>query len=178
MTGKTTRPKTVSEVADMHASNIAAHQAQKAEVSKCAKAIHSLGGEQAIWDALEAGATVLELCARLGVSTSALDRWVQRGGDARREAYARSRTRGAQSMAEETIAIADAATPADVQVAKLRIDARWRMASKTDAAQFGDRQVPLVNIDLGSLALDALRLRSVDKPVHGLDDTRENPDED
>lgn len=81
-------------------------------------------------------------------------------------------------MAEETIAIADAATPADVQVAKLRIDARWRMASKTDAAQFGDRQVPLVNIDLGSLALDALRLRSVDKPVHGLDDMRENPDED
>ena len=71
-------------------------------------------------------------------------------------------------MAEETIAIADAATPQDVQVAKLRIDTRWRMAAKTDAEQFGDRQAPLINIDLGSMALDALRLREVVKPVHGL----------
>ena len=55
-------------------------------------------------------------------------------------------------------------------MAKLRIDTRWRMAAKTDAEQFGDRQTPLVNIDLGSLALDALRLREVVKPVHGLVD--------
>jgi transposase-like protein len=165
-----THAQTVSEVADRNANSIAQHQALKAEVSKCSKAIHGLGGEQAVWDALGGGMTVLALCDRLGVSASAMDRWVQRGGEARREAYARSRTRGAQSLAEETIAISDAATPQDVQVAKLRIDTRWRMAAKTDAEQFGDRQTPLVNIDLGSLALDALRLREVVKPVHGLAD--------
>ena len=163
-----THAQTVSEVADRNANSIAQHHALKAEVSKCSKAIHGLGGEQAVWDALGGGMTVYALAERLGVSISAIDRWVQRGGEARRDSYARSRTRGAQSLAEETIAIADAATPQDVQVAKLRIDTRWRMAAKTDAEQFGDRQTPLVNIDLGSLALDALRLREVVKPVHGI----------
>jgi len=75
-------------------------------------------------------------------------------------AYARARVRAGQSLAEQTIDIADAATPQEAQVAKLRVDTRRWLASKL-SEEFSDKQQPLVNIDLGSLALDALRKRTV-----------------
>jgi hypothetical protein len=75
-------------------------------------------------------------------------------------AYARARTRAAQSLAEQTIDIADAATIQEVQLAKLRCDRRAWLASKL-SEEFSDKQAPLVNIDLGSMALDALRKRSI-----------------
>jgi hypothetical protein len=46
-------------------------------------------------------------------------------------------------------------------VAKLRVDTRRWLASKMNE-EYGDKQQPLVNIDLGSMALDALRKRSLD----------------
>jgi len=47
------------------------------------------------------------------------------------------------------------------QVAKLRVDTRRWLASKQAPDEYGDKQQPLVNIDLGSMALDALRKRSI-----------------
>ena len=82
-------------------------------------------------------------------------------------AYARARTRSAQSLAEQTIDIADTATIQEVQLAKLRCDRRAWLAGKL-SDEYSDKAAPLVNIDLGSLALDALRHRSV-TPVNGID---------
>ena len=73
----------------------------------------------------------------------------------------RARTRGGQSLAEQTLEIADSATPQEAQVAKLRVDTRRWLASKMNE-EYSDKQQPLVNIDLGSMALDALRKRSLD----------------
>jgi hypothetical protein len=69
--------------------------------------------------------------------------------------------RAGQSLAEQTLEIADAATPQEAAVAKLRVDTRRWLASKQAPDEYGDKQQPLVNIDLGSLALDALRKRSI-----------------
>jgi hypothetical protein len=56
-----------------------------------------------------------------------------------------------------------------VQLAKLRSDNRWRLAAKLNPETYGDKQQPLINIDLGSMALDALRKRVIDvTPVNGL----------
>jgi hypothetical protein len=58
----------------------------------------------------------------------------------------------------------------EVQLAKLRSDNRWRMASKLNPEVYGDKQQPLINIDLGTMALDALRKRVIDvTPVYGID---------
>ena len=171
-------PMTMAEVADRSAANIAKAQDLKEETSKCSKAIHAFGGEQAVWDALGGGMTVLGLAETLKVSTAALDRWVQRGGEARRDAYARARVRGGQSLAEQAIQIADEieveSENGRINKAKLRIDQRWRMASKVDPDSFGDRQAQ-ININLGDIALSALRKREVIdvedvRPVNGLDD--------
>jgi transposase-like protein len=131
------------------------------------KAIHKLGGEDAAFEFLANGGTVAALCRTLGVGAATFDRWLDKGGEARRKAYAQARARGGQSLAEQTLDIADAATPQEAQVAKLRVDTRRWLAGKLND-EYSDKAAPLVNIDLGSLALDALRHRVV-TPVNGID---------
>jgi hypothetical protein len=152
----------LAEIADQGAANIAAAQTRKAEVSLANKAIHAFGGEDAVIEFIASGGTISALCKVLGVGNTTFDRWVERGGEARMAAYARARvrTRGGQSLAEQTLEIADSATPQEAQVAKLRVDTRRWLASKL-SEEFSDKQQPLVNIDLGSMALDALRKRSI-----------------
>ena len=159
------KANTLSELAD----NIAERQMEqkdkasltKAETSQVNKKIHAFGGEVAIVDRLSQGETVLGVARALGISHTAFYDWVDRGGEARAAALARARARGGQSLAEETLEIADSATPQEAQVAKLRVDTRRWLASKMNE-EYGDKQQPLVNIDLGSMALDALRKRSLD----------------
>jgi hypothetical protein len=159
------KANTLSELAD----NIAERQMEqkdkasltKAETSQVNKKIHAFGGEVAIVDRLSQGETVLGVARALGISHTAFYDWVDRGGEARAAALARARARGGQSLAEETLEIADSASPQEAQVAKLRVDTRRWLASKMNE-EYGDKQQPLVNIDLGSMALDALRKRSLD----------------
>ena len=151
---------TLAEMADQSAVNILATQAKKAEISVANKAIHKFGGEDAIIEYIASGGTISALCKVLGIGTATFDRWVERGGETRMAAYARARTRAGQSLAEQTIDIADAATIQEVQLAKLRCDRRAWLASKL-SEEFSDKQQPLVNIDLGSMALDALRKRTI-----------------
>jgi len=132
------------------------------EATEVNKKIHQFGGELAIVDKISQGETVLGVARTLGISHTAFYDWVDRGGEARAAALARARTRGGQSLAEQTLEIADSATPQEAQVAKLRVDTRRWLASKMSPDDYGDKQQPLVNIDLGSMALDALRKRSID----------------
>ena len=157
---------TLAEMADQSAANIAAAQSKKAELSVANKAVHKFGGEDAILEFIANGGTTSALCKVLGVAVTTFDRWLDRGGETRRSAYAQARARGGQSLAEQTIEIADAATIQEVQLAKLRCDRRAWLAGKVNV-DYSDKPAPLVNIDLGSLALDALRHRSV-TPVNGV----------
>jgi hypothetical protein len=159
------KAQTLSELAD----NIVARQMNQKEqaalVRKQAtdvnKKIHAAGGEVTILDRLSEGETILSLAKSLGVSHTAFYDWIERGGEARASALTRARARGGRSLAEQTLEIADSATPQEAQVAKLRVDTRRWLASKQAPDEYGDKQQPLVNIDLGSMALDALRKRNV-----------------
>jgi hypothetical protein len=154
----------LSELAD----NITARQMNQREVaavdrqemSAINKKIHAFGGEAMVFDHISQGKTVDSMIKALGVSIGGFYKWVDK--DAKRgELLTRARTRGGQSLAEQTLEIADAASPQEAQVAKLRVDTRRWLASKMAPDDYGDKQQPLVNIDLGSMALDALRKRSI-----------------
>ena len=156
---------TLSELAD----NIVERQmtqremaaVERQEMSTINKKIHAFGGEAMVFDHISQGKTVDSVIKALGVSIGGFYKWVDR--DAKRgELLMRARTRGGQSLAEQTLEIADTATPQEAQVAKLRVDTRRWLASKMAPDDYGDKQQPLVNIDLGSMALDALRKRSLD----------------
>ena len=156
---------TLSELAD----NIVERQmtqremaaVERQEISTINKKIHAFGGEAMVFDHISQGKTVDSVIKALGVSIGGFYKWIDR--DAKRgELLMRARARGGQSLAEQTLEIADTATPQEAQVAKLRVDTRRWLASKMDPDNYGDKQQPLVNIDLGSMALDALRKRSLD----------------
>lgn len=170
--------KTLADDADRKAAGLIKHWDLKAETSKCSKLIHLHGGADWVWDQLGSGMLVMTLCDQLGVSTSAFHRWVERGGPERTALYTRAREAAAHTLAEQTISIADNADPGNIQKAKLQSDNRWRMAAKLNSESYGEKQSPLLNINLGDITLDALRKRVIDKPVYGLDDVRENPSED
>ena len=155
---------TLSELAD----NIVERQmtqremaaVERQEMSAINKKIHAFGGEAMVFDHISQGKTVDSVIKALGVSIGGFYKWIDR--DAKRgELLMRARTRGGQSLAEQTLEIADSATPQEAQVAKLRVDTRRWLASKMNE-EYSDKQQPLVNIDLGSMALDALRKRSLD----------------
>ena len=55
------------------------------------------------------------------------------------ERYARATSNRATGYAEDTIKIADAATPENVQVARLQIDARKWFASKLSPLKYGEK---------------------------------------
>jgi hypothetical protein len=158
------KANTLSELAD----NIAKRQisqrdaaaVDRQEMSAINKKIHAFGGEAMVFDHISQGKTVDSVIKALNVSIGGFYKWIER--DAKRgELLARARTRGGQSLAEQTLEIADSASPQEAQVAKLRVDTRRWLASKMAPDEYGDKQQPLVNIDLGSMALDALRKRSI-----------------
>ena len=157
------KANTLSEWADniaerqMNQRELAAIDRQ--EMSAINKKIHAFGGEAMVFDHISQGKTVDSVIKALDVSIGGFYKWIER--DAKRgELLARARTRGGQSLAEQTLEIADSASPQEAQVAKLRVDTRRWLASKMNE-EYGDKQQPLVNIDLGSMALDALRKRSI-----------------
>ena len=158
------KANTLAEVADqvverqMNQREAAAVDRQ--EMSAINKKIHAFGGEAMVFDHISQGKTVDSVIKALGVSIGGFYKWIDR--DAKRgELLTRARARGGQSLAEQTLEIADSATPQEAQVAKLRVDTRRWLASKMAPDEYGDKQQPLVNIDLGSMALDALRKRSI-----------------
>ena len=158
------KAKTMAEVADqiverqLKQKEVA--QIERQEMSAINKKIHAFGGDAMMFDHLAQGKTVDSLIKLLGISIGGFYKWVEK--DAKRgELLIRARTRGGQSLAEQTLDIADSATPQEAQVAKLRVDTRRWLASKMAPDEFGDRQQPLVSINLGEMALDALRKRTI-----------------
>jgi hypothetical protein len=131
---------------------------EKAETSLVNKAVHSLGGEHAMFELVARGMTKKRLLETLGVSRSAFERWVGKSAE-RAERYSRAREAGADALADETLEIADDADPQTAQVAKLRIEARRWLAAKINPEAYGDKAGPTVNVSLGDMALDSLRKR-------------------
>jgi AcrR family transcriptional regulator len=149
--------KTMAEVADQSAQNIASAQSEREALRGCNRAIHAAGGPQrAVWDALAAGATLSDIAERVGVSYRTLTRWLATTEE-RKDLYRQARKMAAGRLAEDTLGISDGATQQDVQVARLRVDTRRWLASRYDPDTFGERQVPTVAINLQQLRIDALR---------------------
>jgi len=89
-----------------------------------------------------------------GVPYSVMWRWLG-GKPERMAAYKAALEARADKEAHETLRIADGAGVDDVQVAKLRVEARKWVASKWGNAQYGDKlqvqqqAVPVLNIVIG-----------------------------
>lgn len=112
-------------------------------------------------------ALAADLSAVLGfdVSYSRLERMLDAEyGETKRESALRgARSRASHSLAEQSLAIVDhpVSSTVDVAQASSRAKARQWLAGKWNPQDYGERQRGDVHISIGSLHLDALRLRSV-----------------
>ena len=112
-------------------------------------------GAYALLARIAGGEPLKAVAESIGVSRQVLSGVLN--SEPNRDGLRAAREQAAQVFAEEALAISDAATPQDVQVAKLRVDTRRWIASKWDRGLYGDDRNPLVNITLAQLHLDSLR---------------------
>lgn len=117
--------------------------------------IDQIGGPEAIIERVASGETLTSIAAELGVSREALSGWMNRDEE-RTIALRSARARAAEALVDQTLQIADAASPQEAQVARLRIDTRQWIASRWNRAEYGQDKAA-VEINIGSLHLDALR---------------------
>lgn len=151
-----TKSKDLAERAGNMALQTIATKAERWALRVCNKGIHAQGGaEKAVWGPLSNGVTLGVLAERLGVSYRTLTRWL--ATDGRQELYEECKRHASQRLAEDTLAISDDADPQGVQVAKLRVETRRWLAARYDPRAFGERQSPVLAINLQQLRVDALR---------------------
>jgi len=118
--------------------------------------IDEQGGED-LFDQLAGGMTMTALVKKIGVSKRVFYKWL-RSVEGREEKYYEARRRWADTLAEETLEIADGAIDAhDAQVRKLRIDTRKWLAARANPDNWGERRDPLLSINIQDQHLVALR---------------------
>jgi len=118
--------------------------------------IDEQGGED-LFDQLAGGMTMTALVKKIGVCKRVFYKWL-RSVEGREEKYYEARRRWADTLAEETLEIADGAIDAhDAQVRKLRIDTRKWLAARANPDNWGERRDPLLSINIQDQHLVALR---------------------
>jgi hypothetical protein len=118
--------------------------------------IADVGGIEAILDRVANGETMRAISLDLKCSRDMLCEWFT-GDVERRAAYHSAQARAASALAEESLALADAAgTEFEVTKSKVQIGVRQWIAGKYNPAMWGEKQAA-VNVNIGSLHLDSLR---------------------
>lgn len=119
--------------------------------------LDSVGADK-VSELLEQGKALTDICKALGVGKKALNEWLE--APERAGLLTRARTRAADQLAAETLAIADSAGPDEVQQARLRTDVRKWLASKWAPGLYGDTKAG-VTINLNTLHGESLRRAQV-----------------
>ena len=114
-----------------------------------------------VLDKMSNGATYRRACKESGYPGATIWRWMGCSGELM-ERYTRAREGLARNLADETLEIGDAATPEDVQVAKLRTDTRKWLASKLLPREYGEKldveqRGYVANLNLNALSDEQIR---------------------
>lgn len=91
-----------------------------------------------IFQRVAEGETLKEVCKSRRWPYSVVARWVGETPEAFK-GYEFALRLWADSLATETIAVADLTDPTEVGHGKLRVDARMKLASRLDRARYGDK---------------------------------------
>ncbi len=122
---------------------------------------------QAICEELASGKSLRQICSEDGFPTvQCVMKWLAQQ-PAFVEQYARAREQQTETWANEINDIADAATPEDFQVAKLRVDTRKWLLSKLAPKKYGDRLdvTGAVGLNIERIILTAPPLPPMNRPA-------------
>jgi hypothetical protein len=120
--------------------------------------------DEVVFDRLRSGESVADVMDSYGFSRNYFYTWLKRGND-RKGQYEEAKRDAAEALVDEAQAILDdeapVFSPAEVTLRKARANFRTWLAGKKDREQFGEANAQVdVNLNLGSLHLDALRATS------------------
>lgn len=114
---------------------------------------------------LAEGRTARSVAAELKVSEGTLRAYVRRPDNV--HAYENAKKASAHALADQALDISDAATPENVQVARLQVDTRRWLASKLDPSTYAEQRGPLVTFNLGEIHLKLLKEMNERRTVEG-----------
>jgi len=118
--------------------------------------IAAIGGIRAILARISEGESITKIAEGLGVSRAMLSELLN--SPANLPALRAARALAAAAFAEQSIEIADSAEPGTVAVARLRLEARWWLASRWDREAYGaERNATGVTVNLAQIHADTLR---------------------
>ena len=126
---------------------------QKITQSYLAK-IDALGAD-ALLARIADGEPLKAVAQSIGVSRQVLSGFLN--SEQNRDGLRSAREQAAHVFVADALEISDAATPQDVQVAKLRTDTRKWLASKWAPGDYGEKAGVNVNISFAQLHIDSLR---------------------
>lgn len=138
---------------------------------------------------IEQGESLRKICERPGMPNQrTIFRWLNENDEFCQQ-YARARENQADFLLEEMLEISDLATPEDVSVAKLRVDARKWYITKVAPKKYGDKVTqeitgvngaPIeqkISMDLSRLSVDELKLlRELKSKATGCNDSSKELD--
>ena len=120
-------------------------------------------GEDWVFERVMAGRTIASLQKETGVGNRIFYTWLHGGPKNNRDEsrwgrYMEARRIASDTLAEETLQIADeCATAEEVAVAKLKIDTRKWLAGAMNPESYGNRPATQVNVNLGDMHIQALK---------------------
>ena len=112
-------------------------------------------GEDTIIAMFESGKSIADICIGLGIGKRALDVFIDEDDLASK--ITRARTHAADSLAVETIQIADELEEDHPSRAALRIKTRQWIAERWDQKTYGLQKAQQININVQDLRMNALR---------------------
>ena len=136
--------------------------AQKLTRAGC-KRLDEEFGEDWVFERVMAGRTIASLQRETGVGNRIFYTWLHGGPKNNRDEsrwgrYMEARRIASDTLAEETLQIADeCATAEEVAVAKLKIDTRKWLAGAMNPESYGNRPATQVNVNLGDMHIQALK---------------------
>jgi len=118
-----------------------------------------------VFEDIATGMTVANVQKKYQCSTRIFYEWLGKKPD-RQDTYEAAKKMFAQTIAEETLSIADSTIdPGEAAINKVRIDARRWLASKVAPDVYGDKAGPQINITLQSEHLQALKEVTIENSV-------------
>ncbi len=117
--------------------------------------VNENGGITRLLERIAAGETITNIAKEYGVSRPTLSLLLTR--KAGTDKVAAARKEAAAALADQCLNIADACNHDNDRAAKQQIGVRQWLAGRMDPEAWGDKQGPLVNVNVEQLHLDALR---------------------
>lgn len=131
------------------------------KVNELFREIDKRGGMEWVLERIADGDGPTQICREIGREHQRSWLTQRLNSPEYKERYQEAKRRSADALADRIMDVVNTTTPETAQAARTQISALQWMAMKRNREEYGDQATPLVQLNFGQQALDALRKRVV-----------------